>query len=52
MITLIVQLLIAFPKMGELLLAVRREYVTELSKRRRNKHSTLIDEWVRDPKAK
>lgn len=50
MITTIVQLLIAFPKLGKLFLEVRREYIKEISKRRHNKHSDLIDEWVRDPK--
>lgn len=48
MISTIVQLLIAFPKIGALFLEVRREYIKELHKRRHNKHDTLIDEWVRD----
>jgi hypothetical protein len=47
-ISLIVQLLIAFPKIGSLFLKIRTEYVKELSTRRHNQHSQLIDEWVRD----
>ena len=48
MITLIVQLLIAFPKIGALLLKVRSEYVKELATRRHNEHRQRIDDWVRN----
>jgi hypothetical protein len=51
-ISLIVQLLIAFPKIGALLLKLKREYVKELVTRRDNEHRNLINEWVRNPKAK
>ena len=50
MISLIVQLLIAFPKIGALLLKLKREYVKELVTRRDNEHRNLINEWVRDAK--
>ena len=50
MISLIVQLLIAFPKIGALLLKLKREYVKELVTRRDNEHRNLINEWVRDVK--
>jgi hypothetical protein len=49
-ISLIVQLLIAFPKIGALLLKLKREYVKELVTRRDNEHRNLINEWVRDVK--
>ena len=52
MISLIVQLLIAFPKIGALLLKLKREYVKELVTRRNNEHRNLINEWVRDSEAK
>ena len=52
MISLIVQLLIAFPKIGALLLKLKREYVKELVTRRDNEHRNLINEWVRDSEAK
>ena len=52
MITLIVQLLIAFPKIGAMFLKVRTKYVKELATRRHNEHSTRINEWVRDTKRK
>jgi hypothetical protein len=51
-ISLIVQLLIAFPKIGALLLKLKREYVKELVTRRDNEHRNLINEWVRDSEAK
>ena len=50
MISLIVQLLIAFPKIGALLLKLKREYVKELVIRRDNEHRQRIDDWVRDAK--
>ena len=50
MISLIVQLLISFPKIGVLLLKLKREYVKELVTRRDNEHRNLINEWVRDVK--
>ena len=50
MISTLVQLLIAFPKLGELLMDIRYEYVKELNKRRYNKHATRIDDWVRNDK--
>jgi hypothetical protein len=49
-ISLIVQLLISFPKIGVLLLKLKREYVKELVTRRDNEHRNLINEWVRDVK--
>jgi hypothetical protein len=52
MISLIVQLLIAFPKIGALLLKLKREYVKELVTRRNNEHRNLINEWVCDSEAK
>ena len=52
MISLIVQLLIAFPKIGALLLKLKQEYVKELVTRRDNEHRNLINEWVRDSEAK
>ena len=52
MISLIVQLLIAFPKIGALLLKLKREYVKELVTRRDNEHRNLINEWMRDPEGK
>ena len=52
MISLIVQLLISFPKIGVLLLKLKREYVKELVTRRDNEHRNLINEWVRDSEAK
>ena len=48
MITLVVQLLIAFPKLGRLFLDIKREYVKELVNRRQSKHSDLINDWMRD----
>ena len=50
MISLIVQLLIAFPKIGALLFKLKREYVKELVIRRDNEHRQRIDDWVRDAK--
>lgn len=50
MISTIVQLLIAFPKIGALFLKVRTAYVKELATRRHNKHDDLIKQWVRNPK--
>jgi hypothetical protein len=50
MISLIVQLLIAFPKIGALLLKLKREYVKEIVTRRDNEHRNNIAEWVRDAK--
>ena len=52
MISVIVQLLIAFPKIGAMFLMVRTAYVKELATRRYNKHDDLIEQWVRNPKAK
>ena len=52
MISVIVQLLIAFPKIGKLIVKIRYEYVKELANRRYNKHDDLIKQWVRNPKAK
>ena len=52
MISLIVQLLIAFPKIGALLLKIKREYVKELVTRRDNEHRNLINEWMRDDEGK
>jgi len=49
-ISLIVQLLIAFPKIGALLLKLKREYVKEIVTRRDNEHRNNIAEWVRDAK--
>jgi hypothetical protein len=51
MISVIVQLLIAFPKIGAMFLKVRTAYVKELATRRYNKHNADIQQWVRDPKA-
>ena len=50
MIAIIVQLLIAFPKIGAMFLKIRTEYVKELATRRHREHSTRINEWVRDTK--
>lgn len=52
MISVIVQLLIAFPKIGAMFLKVRTAYVKELATRRYNKHNADIQQWVRDTKAK
>ena len=52
MISVIVQLLIAFPKIGKLIVKIRYEYVKELANRCYNKHDDLIEQWVRNPKAK
>ena len=52
MISTIVQLLIAFPKIGAMFLKIRTEYVKELATRRHNEHSARIDEWVRISKTK
>ena len=52
MISTIVQLLIAFPKIGKLFLKIRSEYVKELATRRHAKHRTRIDEWVRNAETK
>ena len=52
MISLVVQLLIAFPKIGALLLKLKREYVKELVTRRDNEHRNLINEWMRDAEGK
>jgi len=51
-ISVIVQLLIAFPKIGAMFLKVRTAYVKELATRRYNKHNADIQQWVRNPKAK
>jgi hypothetical protein len=51
-IALIVQLLIAFPKIGKLIVKIRREYVKEIANRRYNKHSFDIEQWVLDPERK
>ena len=48
MISIIVQLLIAFPKIGAMFLKIRTAYVKELTTRRYNKHSADIQRWVRD----
>jgi hypothetical protein len=50
-ITTIVQLLIAFPKIGKMVLKIRSEYVKELANRRHAEHRTRVDEWVRDTEA-
>jgi len=50
-ISVIVQLLIAFPKIGAMFLKVRTAYVKELSTRRYNKHNADIQQWVRNSKA-
>ncbi len=50
MITLVVQLLIAFPKLGRLFLDIKREYVKELVNRRQSEHSDIINDWMRDAK--
>ena len=52
MISTIVQLLIAFPKIGAMFLKIRTEYVKELAARRHRKHSAHITEWVRDAERK
>ena len=52
MISLIVQFLIAFPKIGAMVIKIRSEYVKELSNRRHRNHSDRIDEWLRGPKGK
>lgn len=52
MITVIVQLLIAFPKLGRLFFAIRNAYEKEIFSRRHNKHTTDIDDWVRNGSAK
>ena len=52
MISVIVQLLIAFPKIGKLIVKIRYEYVKELANRRYNNHNSLIEQLVRNPKAK
>ena len=52
MISVIVQLLIAFPKIGKLIVKIRYEYVKELANRRYNKHDDLIEQWVHNSKAK
>ena len=52
MITLVVQLLIAFPKLGRLFLDIKREYVKELVNRRQSEHSDLINDWMRDSQGK
>ena len=52
MISLIVQFLIAFPKVGAMVIKIRSEYVKELSNRRHRKHLDDINEWMRGPKRK
>ena len=52
MITTIVQLLIAFPKLGAMFLKLRTAYVKELANRRHNEHRSRIDEWVRNDEGK
>ena len=52
MISIIVQLLIALPKIGAMFLRLRTAYVKELATRRHTKHSSRINEWVRDTKRK
>lgn len=52
MISTIVQLLIAFPKIGAMFLKIRTEYVKELASRRHREHSAHINEWVRDAERK
>ena len=46
MISTIVKILVAFPKLGSLFFKIRTEYVKELATRRHNKHRASIDEWV------
>ena len=48
MISTIVQLLLAFPKLGSLFLKIRQEYVKELLNKRHNHFRKSIDKWVRD----
>jgi len=52
MISTIVQILVAFPKLGSLFFKIRTEYVKELATRRHNKHRASIDEWVRNNERK
>tara|TARA_X000000950_G_C13645952_1_gene549580 strand:- start:362 stop:562 length:201 start_codon:yes stop_codon:yes gene_type:complete len=47
-ITVIVQLLLAFPKLGRLFFAIKNEYEKEIRSRRHNKHTDDIDDWVRN----
>ena len=50
MISSIVKLLIAFPKLAELFLKIKKEYVKEVLSERHNKHGTIIKCWVHDDK--
>tara|TARA_R110000782_G_C14493998_1_gene377704 strand:- start:254 stop:454 length:201 start_codon:yes stop_codon:yes gene_type:complete len=50
MIKLVVSLLIAFPKIANVLFTIQNLYVKEVKNRRYNRNSKLIDEWVRDCK--
>ena len=50
MIKLVVSLLIAFPKIANVLFTVKNSYVKEVTNRRYNRNSKLIDEWLRDSK--
>lgn len=50
MISVIVQLLLAFPKIGSIFLKIRTAYVKELTNRRYIKHNGSINQWVCDDK--
>ena len=50
MIKLVVSLLIAFPKIANVLFTIQNSYVKEVKNRRYNRNSKLIDEWLRDSK--
>jgi len=50
MIKLVVSLLIAFPKIANVLFTIQSSYVKEVKNRRYNRNSKLIDEWLRDSK--
>jgi len=50
MIKLVVNLLIAFPKIANVLFTIQNSYVKEVKNRRYNRNSKLIDEWLRDSK--
>lgn len=52
MISLIVQLLIAFPKAGSVFLKIRNQYAKELATKRHREHRARINEWMRDAKRK
>ena len=49
MISTLVKLLLAFPRLGALFFKVHREYEKKLSTDRYIKHRDLIDNWVREP---